>query len=75
MTWIEEIAAIAEACGYTHVYYPDRGGMECVGITYDGTHFSSHISKIIWEYMKQHGDAENWLVLWLRACEYSRNQR
>lgn len=75
MTWIEEIISVAEACGCKHVHYPNRGGIECVGITYDEAHFVSHISEDVWKYLKEHGDAENWLTLWLKACEYSRSQR
>jgi len=75
MIWIEEIAAVAEACGYKHIYFPDRGGVECVGLTKDGLHFPSHICEIVWEYLKQQGSAESWLTLWLGACDYARDKR
>jgi len=75
MTWIEEIAAVAEACGYNHVHFTDRNGIECVGLTKDGTHFPSHICKDVWDYLTQHGEAEKWLTLWPGACDYARSKR
>ncbi|GAG95925.1 unnamed protein product [marine sediment metagenome] len=43
--WILEIAAVAEACGYKHVHYPDRGGIISMLIFFQLLHYCRDVHK------------------------------
>lgn len=73
--WIKEIDDVAKSCGYETEYMPDRVGGPVVAIAKTGFRPISHISEVVWEYLKAHGDAVQWLSLWLNSCTHSAKQR
>ncbi len=73
--WVKEIGDVAESCGYEALYIPDRGGIPVVAISKLGFGPVSHINEIVWGCLKAHGDAVQWLSLWLNSCTHSMSQR
>jgi len=66
--WVKEISDVAESCGYEGTYIPERGGFPAVAVAKQGFRPITHISESVWECLKAHGDAVQWLTLWLNAC-------
>jgi len=73
--WVTEIDDVAKSCGYETLYIPDRGGLPAVAIAKPDLRPVSHISALVWEYLNAHGDAAQWLSLWLNACSHSVSKR
>ena len=71
--WVREIREVAESCGYMAGRI-ERDDIICVAIS-DGTKAPSHLTEIVWNYLKEHTDAREWLRVWLDACSYATRER